>query len=328
MEIFTFNHLYRSYIKCRRNVGWKTSVKNYKRHSITEVSKLYLQLKNGKYKFEKPRIFKIKERGKERTISSIPISQRVPEKCYCDYFLVPLLSKCLIYDNGATIKGKGTKFTIKRLKHKLVSMKTGWYLILDFHDYFASVDHSILFNNLKRKITDEKLYNYYVNSVSQMEGLNLGSQLSQISAVWYCYKFDEVCQRLATKYGRYMDDSYLLFETKEQLFKAYPIVMQTVKELNLTINPKKIKIGKIKNGVPFLKRTFYPNGKVIPNNKTFIRMRRKLKKLKGKQNVYASYSGWRSSILKDNSFYKILKMDKLYVTIINNKEENTDEHNC
>lgn len=318
-EVFTFSHLYRSYIKCRRNVGWKTSVKNYKRHSITEISKLYLQLRNGTYKPKKPAIFKIRERGKERTISSIPISQRVPEKCYCEYFLIPLLSKSLIYDNGATIKGKGTRFTIKRLKHKLISFKTGWYLILDFHNYFESIDHTILFFYIRKKILDDKLYKFYVDSVSQMSGLNLGSQLSQISAVWYCYKFDETCQKISYEYGRYMDDSYLLFKTKQQITEAYPHILKIVRELNITINPKKIKIGKIENGVPFLKRTFFPNGKVAPNNKTFIRMRRKLKKLKGKQNTYASYLGWRSSILKDDAFNKILKMDKLYVTIINNK---------
>jgi hypothetical protein len=50
------------------------------------------------------------ERGKKRHIKSVHISERIIQKALSDYVMVPILSNPLVYDNGASIKGKGVHF--------------------------------------------------------------------------------------------------------------------------------------------------------------------------------------------------------------------------
>jgi hypothetical protein len=45
----------------------------------------------------------------------VHISKRVVQNCLCDNVLVPLLSNQLIHDNGASVKGKGVHFALRRL---------------------------------------------------------------------------------------------------------------------------------------------------------------------------------------------------------------------
>lgn len=49
----------------------------------------------------------IRERGKQRIITPIVYYDRITQRVLCDYALVPGLGHSLIYDNGASTKGKG-----------------------------------------------------------------------------------------------------------------------------------------------------------------------------------------------------------------------------
>lgn len=40
-KIFTYEHLYRSYLKCRRGVAWKASVQKYIIHAPTAIKQTY-----------------------------------------------------------------------------------------------------------------------------------------------------------------------------------------------------------------------------------------------------------------------------------------------
>jgi hypothetical protein len=72
--------------------------------------------------------------------------------------LVPTLRKYLIYDNGASLKGKGTSFTRKRLKihwnNAIKEYGTFYILKIDIKKYFENIDHELLWNMLKDKIDE------------------------------------------------------------------------------------------------------------------------------------------------------------------------------
>ena len=73
-------------------------------------------LKNGKNQE-----FSISERGRIRHITSIPISDRIVRPVLCDEVLLPEVQKKLIYDNGASIKGRGISHQRERFEvHLLV----------------------------------------------------------------------------------------------------------------------------------------------------------------------------------------------------------------
>lgn len=255
---FSFKHLWKSAHKCYRNVSWKTSVKNYKYRAFSNISHSYIQLHSDTpFKPLKTTKFTIKERGKERNVENTNIYERVIEKCFCDYGLTPILSKALIYDNGATLKGKGYWFTIERAKKKFRQFKNkypnGYVLTLDFHHYFESIDHDLLYKKVIPYL-DKKSFVFYKSVIDNMKGLNLGSQLSQISAIFFCNTLDKIATKLCVFYARYMDDTIYMFDTKESLKSTLKCVEQEVNKLGLTLNENKTRI--FKNNVTFLKKKF------------------------------------------------------------------------
>ena len=49
-QVFTLDHLYKSYQKCCKGVKWKTSVQIFRANGISNVVRLYNELSSGKYK--------------------------------------------------------------------------------------------------------------------------------------------------------------------------------------------------------------------------------------------------------------------------------------
>jgi hypothetical protein len=161
--------------------------------------------------------FSLRERGKTRHIKSVHISERVVQKSLCDNVLVPLLSHSLIHDNGASVKGKGVHFALRRLIchlsrfYRCNRTNGGYALLVDFKKFFDSVDHKILFALLGKKIKDPRareLTKNFITVFGDGKSLGLGSQVSQICAVFYPDRLDHyIKENLRIKYyGRYMDD--------------------------------------------------------------------------------------------------------------------------
>lgn len=293
-EVFTLDNLYKSYIKCCKGVNWKTSTKNFKMRAMQNVTVLYQQLKSGIYKSKGFQNFTIRERGKLRDIKAVHISERVVQKCLCDNWLCPLLQKSLIYDNGATIKNKGFGFAVKRLKCHLQRYYRnygieGYVLCFDFHHYFDTIDHKLLLEKVHKLSNDERLFNiykYFVDCFGDV-GLGLGSQISQISALFFLNEMDHyVKERLHCKYyARYMDDGYIISNNKEFLQLCLSEIKRIAINLKLELNLKKTRICKINQLVIFNKHwciTQSGHIKVRPIHKSLYRLRRRFLFIKQK----------------------------------------------
>lgn len=292
-DVFNFENLYKSALKSCNGVRWKTSTQLYEEYIIKNVITTLTQLKKGTYKSKGFYEFDIRERGKERHIKSVHISERTVQKCLCDYCLTPIFKNKLIYDSGATLKGKGLGFSVRRLKthlHKYYRKygNDGYVLKFDIHHFFDTIDHDILLNIVKKHIQDERLYNLYKHFVDCFGGecgIGLGSQISQLSALIYLNQLDHIIKdKLKMKfYGRYMDDGYIICENKEKLKECLRVIKEELKGLKLQLSEKKTQIIKLKNGFTFLKRRFIltKTGKIIikPYKKNITRYKRKYKKL-------------------------------------------------
>jgi hypothetical protein len=114
-QITDVDHLYSSFESSRCNVAWKESVQRYEANAMRNIAETRRKLIAGESIQRGFVEFTLHERGKIRHIKGVHISERIVQKCLCDYALTPILSNPLIYDNGASIKGKGLHFAIRRL---------------------------------------------------------------------------------------------------------------------------------------------------------------------------------------------------------------------
>lgn len=293
-ELFSFKNLYNSYLKCCKGVNWKTSTKTFKLRAIQLLSKLRDDLINKKYKSKGFSEFEIRERGKIRQIKAVHISERVVQKCLCDYWLCPLLTKRLIYDNGATVKNKGLSFALSRTKCHLQRYgrkfgNIGYVLTFDFSKFFENIDNERLKNKVSKLTSDDDIFDLYCYFIDQFgkKGLGLGSQISQISALFYLNSIDHYFKEnmQCRFYARYMDDGYIIHNDKKFLQLCKIKLCELARLENINVNEKKTKISKLEN-FKFLKRHWRlsPQNfvKIKPFHKTISRLKKRFAKLRNK----------------------------------------------
>ena len=333
-KVFSLNHLVSSFYECRKGVGWKASTQYYNSEILLNVYRTQKQILAGTYKGKGFYEFDIMERGKPRHIKSVHISERVVQRCFCDYCLVPLLSSSFIYDNGASLKGKGIHFAIRRVKRHLSKYfrrhgKDGYVYQFDVSKYFESINNEYLINVVSRKLMNKRsfeLFCMFINAFGKV-GLGLGSQVSQVCALLFLDKLDHKMKEKYRihYYSRYMDDGIAIHHSKRVLELAMKETYNLLEELGIKLNPKKTQIIKLSKGFTFLKIRFSltDTGRILakPCHKAISRQRRRFKKFKSMtdskilqgRDVYDSYLSWRSHITKyTNSRLTAYRMDLLY----------------
>ncbi len=314
--VFSFSHLWKSHKKCLKGVGWKASTQRYRNSPITNIYKTYTDLHRRKYHSKGFYSFYLVDRGKTRFIRSVHISERVVQRCLCDFSLAPMLVSTLIYDNAATIKGRGVHFARRRLVTHLKrfyrangNSNNGFALVTDFKGYFDSINHDILKGIIKRYYKDGGLlwvYDMFIDAFGDV-GLGLGSQVSQISAVKYPDDLDKTLKSWLQQkfYARYMDDTYNISESKAKLGDCFCVMRSLCDKLGLTLNYRKTQIVKLSRGICYLKERVIltTDGAVIrlTDKKKIKRLKRKIRVFErkienGKMTVQAALESCRSSM--------------------------------
>lgn len=328
-KVFTYRHLFEAYKKSKRGVNWKASTQKFTAMAGMQLFDLYEALHKGEYKSPGFYEFNIYERGKARHIRSVTIDERVVQRCLCDECLVPLMTRTFVYDNGACMKGKGYDFAIKRLKchtqrHFRKHGADGYILLFDFSKFFDTLPHETVKAKVDKELEDpqlRKLTHHFIDAFGD-EGLGLGSQISQVLALASANKLDHfIKEQLHIEgYGRYMDDGYLIHESKEYLRYCLEELKKVCEELGLHLNLKKTRIVKLKDGYTFLKVKHFltDTGRVIRKipHDGITRMRRKLKKLKKRvdaglmelKDVKQALQSWAGHTLKYDAYKTRMSM--------------------
>lgn len=332
-EVFSYSNLYNAYRKCRLGVAWKGSTQKFITQAPLEVYRIWDRLDRGAWKTKGFYEFDIFERGKARHIKSVDMSERVIQRCLCDNALVPVLQPTFIYDNGASTKNKGYHFSIARCEKHLHDHyrkygQNGYVLTFDFSKFFDRVSHALVEEIVRKNFSDTRLIGLIMDLINAFgnEGLGLGSQVSQVFALASANRLDHYCKEVLRIHGysRYMDDGYLISESKDYLKTCLGHIQRVCNELHITLNLKKTKIIKLSKGFTFLKCRFYltKTGKVVKKiYKTSVtKMRRKLKKfllmmqsgVLTMQDVYQAFQSWRAYARHFDAWHTIKSMERLF----------------
>lgn len=246
--------------------------------------------------------------------------------------LVPLFSAAFVYDNAASLKGKGIDFAMDRLTCHLQRYyrkhgTDGWALVFDFSDYFNSAPHAPIYAESERRIRDERVQKLACGLMEDFgeRGFGLGSQVSQIDALMLPNRLDHfIKEQLHIEgYGRYMDDGYLIHESRDYLQECLKQIRAVCADLGIRMNEKKTRIVKLQE-LHFLKTRFYltETGKVRRKmcRKSARRMRRKLKTFRRwmeegrmtEEDIRTAYESWRGHMRRGNSYRVLRRMDRFY----------------
>lgn len=327
-------NLLNAFKEAKEGCDWKYSVQRYDINSLYETYKLHKELINKTYVPRKYYEFILSERGKIRHIKACNIRDRVVQKSLCNNILNPILKKYLIYDNGASLKNKGVSFSRKRLEVHLSKYykkygNEGYILQIDFSKFFDSIPHDKLIKMIEEKLPDNSinwLIEILINSFGGERGLGIGSQISQISGLFYPSPIDNYCKIVKSLkfYGRYMDDIYIIHQDKKFLLSLLKEITEIADSLGLVINKKKTKIVKINKTFTYLKIKYclLEDGTIIKklHRTSITRERRKIKKYAKSELPYPvieqAYKSWRGNAINYFSQRSVKNIDSLYNNLL------------
>lgn len=317
--VFTMQHMVDALKKCKKGVNWKGSVQRYTQRAVVNMYSAMTDVRAGRIP-PLTSVYEIilYERGKRRTITPITIKDRMTQRVLCDNALVPIITKGLIYDNGASMKGKGVDFARKRLeKHMAHAVKMygkdTYALVFDFKSFFDSIPHMTCYNVLSRNFKDERIIDAAMTIIKSYQlsrlknandadtqkkikalennlskGICLGSQISQILALAVPNPLDHYIKDECGEKDsmRYMDDGVVFGGDKEHLFNLLDGMKNICDELGLVFNVKKTRVVKLTRGFVFMKVHYQldDDGHTITRltHAGIVRQRRKLKKFRKK----------------------------------------------
>lgn len=345
-DTLSFSELYKAGKRCCNGVRWKQSTQNFELHIFSKTAVSTRKLKEEKWKPGKCTHFILNERGKSRPIDAPQIQDRQVHKAYTKNVLLPLYLPDMIWNNGASLEGKGFDFSKRMLKEDLRHYfrrygTDGNIILLDFKQFFPSAPHEALFERHRRLILDDQLRNIgdiIVKSNGLSRGMPLGVEPSQAEMIALPSALDNYvkCQLSMRYAGHYMDDYYIIVPPHIDAKAILKLVIAKAEAIGFTISRSKTKIQPISKPFKYCKAkyTLTASGKVVVNgNRDGIkRARRKIKAFKPKlekglmtyEDLWTSVNGILAYFEKYNDHNRVLKLRRLFYEIYGFSPERID----
>jgi hypothetical protein len=175
MAAFQFKRIYQAYLACRKRKRATSQAQHYDLHLLDELVWASESLQNHTWQPRRTACF-ITTRPKAREIHAAAFADRV-----IHHLLIPhleaLYEPIFIHDSYSNRKGKGTHKAVKRLQQFMRQVtcnqkRRAYYLQLDIHNFFNSVDKNTLFTLLEKRMTKTDLTGF--------------KNLSGLELLWLC----------------------------------------------------------------------------------------------------------------------------------------------
>ena len=311
-NIISLPNLLQAWKEFRKCKTKKMDVAEFEFNLENNLFSLHQELINKTYEPTKYQAFFVYD-PKRRHIHKAIVKDRVLNQAVFR-ILYQIFDKHFIYHSYSSRTKKGTHKASKKLFVALRKESKNWkqpvfVLKCDIRKFFDCIDHQILFELIKKKISDVNtlwLIDIILKSFEKCPGvgLPLGNVTSQLFANIYLNELDQfIKHKLKIKhYFRYADDFVILQNNETKLKNILKQVKEFLKtNLKLELHPNKVFIRKLKQGIDFVGYVILPNTTVL-RTKTKKRIFKKLIKaqedlINGKidkdkfQQIKASYMG-------------------------------------
>ena len=332
-RVFSFTNMYQIGKKCCNGVRWKRSTQNFEMHLISQTAKCRRRIFEKKWKPGRYKNFVLRERGKVRNINAPTIQDRQVHKTLNRYVLLPLYKHDMIYNNGASLPGKGLDFALRLLSEELRQHyrkygREGSIILSDFRKFFPTAPHGTILERHKRLLKHpniRQLADIIVTSFPGNGGLPLGVEVSQMEMVALPSPLDNFmkCQLRLKGFGHYMDDYHTLVPPDRDPHEILEKKIEFAAKLGLTVNREKTVICSLKKPFKFCKAKIRltETGRVIisRNRQSLARSRRKFKRFKelydeGKMTLWDVYQATQCSFGYFGQYHdhgRVLKLRRL-----------------
>jgi RNA-directed DNA polymerase len=283
--IFSFENLYRNYLKCRKNKRNTINALAFEVNAEENLFRLSKELQNRTYRPSRSVCF-VLEKPKMREIVAADFRDRVVHHLLVER-LETIYEPVFIHDSYACRRGKGLHKAVGRVREFMRKAGGGnrpYFLHLDVRNFFMTIDRAIFFRLLEKKVRDEALlwlagvilfHNPVKNCAAkgnrrlmdglpphkslfhapEGKGLPVGNLTSQFFANVYLNALDQYAKHaLKCKYYvRYCDDFLILDASRGKLEEAKDRIEAFLdRKLSLALNSKFGAVLPVTNGIDFL----------------------------------------------------------------------------
>ena len=193
--------------RARIGTNWKESVQRFRWNRLARISTLQQELDaladgtEGGYEPDAGYEFMLNERGRPRPICGQTVDDRVVSHALNDAVLLPAIRPFLIYDNSASLEGRGVDFARRRMAALLhrywqrEGTNRGFIQLADKSKYYDNIRH----NQLKAILwhfTDDRLARIVTEKLLKNSRLDVSYMTEAEFARAMDTKIDRVAYRL------------------------------------------------------------------------------------------------------------------------------------
>ena len=318
-KVASFENLLLAYQSCRRGKKATLGDQKFFTNYPERLLELQDQLLNNTYRWGEYREFYVID-PKKRLIMAAPFKDRIIHHAI-HRVISPMVENGLSDSVCACRLGMGNQYAVLELAKYLRDHQNRHAIKLDVKQYFPSIDHKILFEDLNKVLPDislSKLLWTLIQSHPRYakigSGIPIGNLTSQLFANFYLVPVDKVvCDSLGIEYKdravetnasnafylRYMDDLLIISDEKNLACIASKNAVSKSLDRNLIIPIyKRMHLGN--DPIPFL-GYLVRNNQIAPLSRNIRKIKRRITRLEKtdqrdsyKAMVRSSYDNWAS----------------------------------
>lgn len=271
----------------------------YVLHKDAILQRLKEQIGNGTFRIRQLKSFLTKDGPKTRTVQAPAVTERMGSNAIMEV-IENRLAPVLIQNTAASIKGRGPHGLFHEIQRTISeNPQLKYYYQSDYKGYYDHIRHDLLIETIERYIADPILLPILHNFVKALNpsgdiAISKGLRSSQFLGNLYLNDLDHAMieKRGAVYYFRFCDDTFILGESKKELWRLRDCLHEESAKLGLTIKENE-RVAPITAGMDALGYVNFGDHALL-RRRTVQNASRKLAKVKSRkrrQELIGSFKG-------------------------------------